>query len=866
MLKKTLLKQNGFTLIELLVAMAISAILLAAIVMVFINSTHLDSNVNNGTNATDQLKNAFNYISRDGEQAATVSTTNSNFPLTLTWGQSFVAQTTTTQTTTTQSNAVPTTVTYSYVNGNQLQRTYTVPTGTSSMIVASYVNPAQTNCVWNSTNDVLTVNMTISIGTTNAARQFIVTPRDVQASSLEPVTISFSWSPQNPSYGQQVTFTANISASPATSSGTVTFLNGSNAIGVSPVINDTATYYTSSLTSGNYPMTAVYSGDAVYSGATSPPSNLTLNQATPTLSVTNSPQTYTGSQQTASFYTSVPGIVSNVLYNGSATSPINAGTYAITANFAPNDTTDYATLTGASAGNFIISKASTSVTLISSLNPCPSGQPVTFTATMAPNTGAVGDTVNFYNGGTFIGNSNLATVGSNLQATFTTTGLSVGSHSITAVYEGDTNYSISNPSTAVTQIVSGPPAKLIFTSSAQSIPAGTPSGAINIQAQDTNGNPANVTSNTTISLTSSSGNGSFSATTSWTSTTSSVTMTSGSNTVSFYYEDTTVGSPIITVSSTGLTGKTQTETVTAATLARITVSPSDPSVFVGGTQTFTAQGYDQYNNPVSVSFVWSIPSSQRAAGSINPSNGVFTAGTTPNTYTNAIVATSGLITGYASVTVKTAPTPIVIGQANSTTTGTSISVTVPWGGVAAGNTIIITFAMSSQTGPVTASDSESNTYSNDADVNYTNYVRTVVLSAPVTTALKTSDTIKVTCPSVSLKAVSVYYISGLVSSSRVDKISTNYGNSNRNFPSSGDTATTSQANELLIGAIGYNDDAAFNRGNGFTALTASTASHNGNITIQPEYQIVTSTGQYSAGGTINYGDSWAAAIVTYKIQ
>ena len=37
--------------------------------------------------------------------------------------------------------------------------------------------------------------------------------------------------------------------------------------------------------------------------------------------------------------------------------PATAGTYAITADFTPGDTTDYTSLTGAAAGNFVIGQA-----------------------------------------------------------------------------------------------------------------------------------------------------------------------------------------------------------------------------------------------------------------------------------------------------------------------------------------------------------------------------------------------------------------------------------------------------------------------------------------------------------------------------
>jgi hypothetical protein len=84
---------------------------------------------------------------------------------------------------------------------------------------------------------------------------------------------------------------------------------------------------------------------------------------TPTLSVSNSPQTYTGSAIAATVTGSVAGTVANVKYDGSATVPSIAGTYAITADFAPTDSANYNSLTATSAGNFVISKASSSVTV-----------------------------------------------------------------------------------------------------------------------------------------------------------------------------------------------------------------------------------------------------------------------------------------------------------------------------------------------------------------------------------------------------------------------------------------------------------------------------------------------------------------------
>ena len=96
------------------------------------------------------------------------------------------------------------------------------------------------------------------------------------------------------------------------------------------------------------------------------------DKGTPILTVTNSPVTYTGSPQAAVIRSAylpdgiVPGTITNVLYNGSATVPTNAGTYAVTADFTPSDTTNYNSLTADPPGNFVIEKAAPSLTLSNS--------------------------------------------------------------------------------------------------------------------------------------------------------------------------------------------------------------------------------------------------------------------------------------------------------------------------------------------------------------------------------------------------------------------------------------------------------------------------------------------------------------------
>lgn len=86
----------------------------------------------------------------------------------------------------------------------------------------------------------------------------------------------------------------------------------------------------------------------------------------PTLSITNSPVVYNGLEQAATVEGSVAGTVSNILYNGVADLPVDAGTYAVTADFTPDDTTTYNSLTGAAAGDFVIEQADVTISVTNS--------------------------------------------------------------------------------------------------------------------------------------------------------------------------------------------------------------------------------------------------------------------------------------------------------------------------------------------------------------------------------------------------------------------------------------------------------------------------------------------------------------------
>src|SRR5438552_15036733 len=213
-----------------------------------------------------------------------------------------------------------------------------------------------------------------------------------------------------------------------------------------------------------------------------------------------------------------------------------------------------------------------------------------------------------------------------------------------------------------------------------------------------------------------------------------------------------------------------------------------------------------------------------------------------------------------------------VGVDGNTVAGTSISVTLAGGvSVAVGHTLIVTFVMDPSAGAVSCADSKGNSYTVDADVTNgsgTSGVRTVVCSATVATALGTNNTITVTHPLATSKALSVNEFSG-VRAAALDQTAGATGNSTT--PASGATALTAQPNELLIGAIGVETKKteSFTAGAGYSALTSSSSgpalgNATDNVTIDPEYRIVAATGSYTADGTLGRQRLWAAAIATYR--
>ena len=199
---------------------------------------------------------------------------------------------------------------------------------------------------------------------------------------------------------------------------------------------------------------------------------------------------------------------------------------------------------------------------------------------------------------------------------------------------------------------SPPPATLTFATPPQTLTAGQPSAPIQVGL--TAAQPGDVA----VSVASSSATGQFATSTAgpWSSTLQ-LTITAGQTaSPAFYYRDSHAGSSTLTASASGFTSVTQSETVAAAPLQTITVSPPNASLTVGGSQIFNASGADAFGNPVSVAGAnWTAT----APGTLSTTSGTATTFTAASAGSGIVQAAIGPVSGSATVTVasQTIPAP-----------------------------------------------------------------------------------------------------------------------------------------------------------------------------------------------------------------
>ena len=127
----------------------------------------------------------------------------------------------------------------------------------------------------------------------NGAPHFMTSTSAALSQSVNQAgTTSVVSSGTDPSiFGQSVTFTATVKAvlpGSGTPTGSIAFLEGSNALGTATLSGGKATFKTSALPTGSDTITVSYSGDGNFLTSTSRPLAQTVNQAATTSRVTSS--------------------------------------------------------------------------------------------------------------------------------------------------------------------------------------------------------------------------------------------------------------------------------------------------------------------------------------------------------------------------------------------------------------------------------------------------------------------------------------------------------------------------------------------------------------------------------------------------
>ena len=304
---------------------------------------------------------------------------------------------------------------------------------------------------------------------TSTAVSYVIT------SPATSTTTSLGVTPTSPiTVGTQSTLTATVS--PSTAAGSVQFFDGATAIGGPVAVAAGSASTTTTFTANTHSVKAVFTPtdpsafgpstsavasyvvDAQPAVSTSVSFDVTPSSpqtfGTPlSLSATVTPSTAVGTVQ---FLDGTVVVGSGSVSGGAASaaiSDLSAGSHQLSAKFVPTNPADFGTSQSSAAG-YTINEAASSVSLaVTPAGPVQQGTSITLSATTGP--AGVGGTVQFLDGATQLGS---AVTVSNGSAHMSTTGLSVGSHSLTAMFSpSSANYTTATSSASSLQITPPPP-------------------------------------------------------------------------------------------------------------------------------------------------------------------------------------------------------------------------------------------------------------------------------------------------------------------------------------------------------------------------------------------------------------------------
>lgn len=293
--------------------------------------------------------------------------------------------------------------------------------------------------------------------------------------SKAAATTTLTAGPNPSTFGQSVTLTASVqpvAPASATPQGTVTFRDGTTDLGTVALSAGSASLPVTTLPVGTRALTAVYNGSSVYNGSTSAPVGQTVNVSATTTTLSTAPSATVYGQNVSfsivvapdgpggGFPSGTVSLLEGTTTLGTATldgtghasynlANLAVGAHTITASYA-GSANHSASTSNAVTQN--VGKSSSTISVATSDGTTLFGEPVTFTATIAPlspGAGTLTGTVELFDGATSLGT---AAVGLTSNIQFTVSALSVTTHAISAKYSGDGNF-LAATSAAITQTV-----------------------------------------------------------------------------------------------------------------------------------------------------------------------------------------------------------------------------------------------------------------------------------------------------------------------------------------------------------------------------------------------------------------------------
>jgi PKD repeat protein len=193
-----------------------------------------------------------------------------------------------------------------------------------------------------------------------------------------------------------------------------------------------------------------------------------------------------------------------------------------------------------------------------------------------------------------------------------------------------------------------------------------------------------------------------------------------------------------------------------------------------------------------------------------------------------------------------------LASAKSSSTSTTLNLATVRA-VPAGHALLVAAMLNgSSSGTVSAGDAAGNVYTVDRDQADGSGDRVVVFSSLNVKALASGAAITVSFPSSAASYVTVDEFAGLAALDGSASVS----GATKTFNSG--NATTTQAGELLFGAVGQTAAGGSSWSSGWTALASLAVSGR---RLSPAFQIAGAAGSYSASGTAS--GTWMAALTTY---